>query len=186
MSDGWIHWYRTSTTVPELAQQWTLFAEFGLMLENPSSHRVTSLDEIGDQVLTDAELLTMELTRGQDVSFQLWLDGSTDVYSRFRRLSQDTTVQSYGLDGLTHAERRRVQSILWTAFGGDLAYSDALVVDLYDRTESVDWDAAVASRTVPPGTLPDLLAIKLGGSAPISAGQPAEFRVIGVLRPPDV
>jgi hypothetical protein len=160
MADGSIHWYRRPMTAAEIADQLRRFEERGIRLENGLSHRVTMLDATGEQVSTTAAALVERLALGGDVSFQLWLDASTDVYCRFRQMQDTIMVQTYGLNGLTPEERVQVRRLLWDAFGGELDRSDALVVDLYDRTQLVDWDAAVTAGAIPREPLPDLVAMR--------------------------
>jgi hypothetical protein len=119
------------------------------------------LDEIGDQVPISYPALVTTLAQSRDQAFQLWLDkSSTDIYCRFKRLSERLLIQVYGLNGLTHPERVRVESALSDAFGENLSATEALVVDLYHRSEQVDWDAVAAARTWPERPLLDLLVVR--------------------------
>jgi hypothetical protein len=166
--------------VSEIANQFRRFGELGVQVENSGSNRVTILDETGEQVPTTTNALVNELASGRDISFQLWIDTSTDVYCRFHQLQSTTMVQAYGLSGLTPDERLKLQGILCDAFGRDLAACEALVVDLYDRTELVDWDMAVTAHVIPPGAHPDLVVMRQ--RTPTSLEEPSrvldEFRVI--------
>jgi hypothetical protein len=153
----------------EIASQFRRFAELGVQLEN--SNRVTVLDQTGEQVSTTANALVGDLAAGRDISFQLWIDASTDVYCRFRQLQSATMVQTYGLSGLAPDERLKLRALLWDAFGTDLAACEALVVDLYDRTELVDWDVAVMEQVIPPGARPDLVVMRQRTPAP--PGEPS-------------
>jgi hypothetical protein len=165
MGDGSIYWYRQSMSAAEIGEQLDRFSELGLVLENGHSGRITMLNQVGEQVPTTREGLIAELTGSLDVSFQLWFQGtSVDVYCRFRRLSESTTAQTYGLDGQTEEERLQVRAILWDAFGRNLAASEALVVDIFDRTdELVDWDAAATHREIPTTAVPDLVVMRVPG-----------------------
>jgi hypothetical protein len=176
MSDGSIHWYRKAMNAAEIGDQLRRFGELGLALENGDTHRITRLDLSGDQVPTDRQALIAELAVAADVSFQLWLAGtSSDVYCRFRRPSDSTMVQTYGLDGLTVEERRQVRMVVWDALGRSLAATEALIVDILDRTdELVDWDAAVSERRIPTVARPDLVVMRS------SSQDLGEFQIVSV------
>jgi hypothetical protein len=145
----------------QIEEQLCRFHSLGIVVRNASSGLITALDQIGYQVPIAYEALVQALAERNDLSFQLWLDdSSTDVYGRFRRLTDGLIVQTYGLNGKTHLERLRIHAALWDTFGRNLTTSEALIVDLYNRTEQVDWDQAVVRRLAPDWPLPDLLALR--------------------------
>jgi hypothetical protein len=166
MSDGWIHWYRRQMTLEEVATQLDRFRASGMLLENPNSHRVTAIDDTGEQVPMTVESLMNQLARGVSTGFQFWLDMSTDVYCRFRTAANGLMVQTYSLDGLSADERLQVQATMWDAWGKDVLASEALIVDLYNQTETVDWDTVVDNRSVTVHPVPDLLVMRQNAPTP--------------------
>ena len=187
MGDGSIYWYRQAMRAIEISEQFDRFTELGLVLENGHSHRITMLDEVGGQVPTTREALIAELTSRPDVSFQLWFPGtSIGPYTRFRRLSESTTAQTYGLDGLTEEERLQIRATVWDAFGRNLAASEALVVDIFNRTEElVDWDAAAMRREIPTVARPDLVAMRLRSPTRGRSGSSLDEFQLASYRAPD-
>jgi hypothetical protein len=163
MGDGWVYWYRRSMNATEIADQLRRFNELGFVLENGHSGRITMLDEVGEQVPTTREGLIAELCSGVDVSYQIWYPGtSVGPYCRLQRLTESTILQSFGLNGLKTDERRQVQAVVWDAFARSIAESQALVVDIFNRTEEVvDWNAAVAEGVIPTEGRPDLVAMRV-------------------------
>ncbi len=177
MGDGHILWYRKPMDESAVANQIEHFRQGGIVLENMNSHRITMIDPEGDQVPTTRAALVTELAGHRSVSFQLWINRWTDVYCRFRHLSASVLVQEYSLNGLTVDERERVLSILWETFRMHLTDSEALIVDLYDRTEMVDWDSLVENRTLPTGAHPDLVALRQESKDGV--GWRHSFQVVG-------
>lgn len=166
-------------TVTQIHDLISYFQERGMFVENRNSHRITMLDETGDQVPVTIDSLMTKLASTQDASFQFWLDDtSTDVYCRFRYPSPSTLVQTYGLNGLNPDERLRVQHVLWDAFGRDLSLSDGLIADRYIQ-EWVDWDDAVVKGAIPTHYLPDLIALRQRAPRSIGdGGRHDEFLVV--------
>jgi hypothetical protein len=139
---------------------------FGVLMEHPNSHRITTLDETGEQVPMTAESLMRQLASGAFTPFQLWLDRSTYVYCDFRAAANGLIVQTYGLNGLNADERLHIQAMMWDAWGRDAPASEALIVDLYNQTETVDWDTVVDNRSVTVHPVPDLLVMRQNAPTP--------------------
>jgi hypothetical protein len=182
MGDGLIYWYRKPMSAAAIADQLQRFNSAGMVLENMMSHRVMLIDQTGEQIKTTPDALIADLASGRNVSFQFWIDEWTDVYCRFRTVAESLQVQEYSLNGTTADQRLQVQWLLWDTFGRNLDDSEALVVDIYARTEDTDWDGAVIAHMIPPEPLPDLLArlhqIELGSSLQLNTSgvQPGGVR----------
>jgi hypothetical protein len=134
----------------------------GATLENPTTYRVTSISEEGDQVDTSLELLDAAVSDRLPVTFQLWLSDDTDIVCGIRFLDDHRVVEEYPLDGLRQTQIDGVFEVLVTKFKMK-AVENAnlfLVADREGYTIDLNWDQlSVTGRY--DDTCPDVLGIPL-------------------------
>lgn len=140
MADRFAYLYKKLLKVPDFQRQFDIFTQNGIELINPSTDSITSISEYGEQLVVTAAWLSSQVTAKQTVSWQWWLDGSTDIYCRSRVIG-DVLVEEYGLDGL--GERIEwVDLVLLRWFLVSIKDRTALgvVIDNEGATEDFDWD----------------------------------------------
>src|ERR1051326_7779177 len=79
----------------------------GVQLRNSYTGLLTALNDEGDQVAVTEMELDQSLHSSDSVTFQFWFSEDTDIICSFRRISSDTIVHAYGLDGLDASETER-------------------------------------------------------------------------------
>lgn len=134
----------------------------GATLENPATHRVTSISEEGDQIDTSLELLEAAVSDRLPVIFQLWLSDDTDIVCGIRFLDDHRVVEEYPLDGLRQSQIDGVLEVLVTKFKMK-AVENAnlfLVADREGYTIVLNWDQlSVTGRY--DDTCPDVLGMQI-------------------------
>ena len=162
MSDRFAKFYQSldGFNLRALVHDW---CSEGATLENPATHRVTSISEEGDQVVTSLELLEAAVSDRLPAIFQLWLNDSTDIVSGIRFLSDQRVVEDYPLDGLRQNEIDRVLEVLVAKFKMK-AVEDAslfLVADREGYTIVINWDQLSVTGRYEDRICPDILGMPI-------------------------
>jgi hypothetical protein len=116
----------------------------------------------------------------EEVNFQVWLDGDTDVFTRFRSLGHGTIVVEFGLDGMTAEERETVVFAVSQVVESDRKETIGPVVDRSGRSEDTDWDNLVTGAGTQLDDWPDLLGVR----PEVAAGHPQLARAQRHMDPP--
>jgi len=135
----------------------------GITLSNPANGRVTALTPDGDQVDVTLDLLTVSVSSGDSITFQVWMPNHADVCCRFRHLAGNRIVEEYGLVGLNQDERSQVLHALVERFSTKAAQEQHLffVGDPEGYSIDVDWDELAVTGKYEPKVCPDFLGIPL-------------------------
>lgn len=134
----------------------------GATLENPATHRFTSISEEGDQVDTSLELLEAAVSDRLPVIFQLWLSDGIDIVCGIRFLGDNRLVEEYPLDGLSHSQIDGFFKVLVKKFRMKAVENPNLflVADREGYTFELNWDQlSVTGRY--DDACPDVLGIPL-------------------------
>lgn len=186
MSDGFYYWYRAARRAVSVERLVETLEGNGVVLANPSTGAITAItngpESWGEQVPVERSELfaSLALHSAREVNFQLWLDGDTDVFTRFRSLGDEATVVEFGLDGMTAAERETVIFAVSQAVEADRKDTIGLVVDRRGVTEDVDWDALVLGAATLLENWPDLLGVR----PEVAARHPQLARLRGQAKHP--
>jgi hypothetical protein len=136
-------------------------AVVGVVLRNPQTNHITTLDDEGNQQeVTELDLMTAASRRPR-LAIQLWLAADADVVCGFRRLANGLVCHAYSMKGFTPAEAETFVQWSLEYFRLEAAVHLArwLVVDPRGRTEDVDWDEVVLGRADIPIRLPMALGV---------------------------
>lgn len=186
MSDGFYYWYRSARHALSAEQLVETLETHGVELANPSTGAISAItngpESWGEQVpVARPDLFaSLALNAAKEENFQLWLDGDTDVFMRFRRLGNETIVVEFGLDGMTAEEKETVIIAVSQAVEADKKETTGLVVDRRGLTEDVDWDGLVTGAVGRLDVWPDLLGVH----PEVAARHPQLSRARGHMQPP--
>jgi hypothetical protein len=187
MSDGFIHWYLNEWS-PRCAQRFVAsLREAGIVLANPETKSAAWItngpESYGEQVFVPAEELVEKLrSLGEgEINFQLWLDATTDVFTRVRKDLTDGVAVELSLDGLTYAEQTHVIAALVDVVDKRTADTAGFVVDRLGVTADVDWEAAVGGQPVVIPAWPDVLGLLEGHQVTCREPSPGPSRRQGRL-----
>ncbi|MDX9723790.1 MAG: hypothetical protein RBU37_23780 [Myxococcota bacterium] len=147
MPDKTVFIYSSAATF-QIDQVGNWFSLSGLQIEQ-SSGEVILWTEQGERVVADAADWRARFENDGDVSFQYWLDGSHDLYCRYRRIGT-VMEESYGLDGLRREELDRAILALATRVVGlgVVRRLDFAVFDIDGACEDSDWASLAVRRLV--------------------------------------
>lgn len=159
MAECFAYLYYETDYYVEFEEWVSEFQRQGLFLQNPMSKLITALSEIGTQIVVSKDRLTQAQQIGNTFSFQWWLDGATDIYTRLRFLD-DAIVEEYGLEGLGE-QLHPISKILRGWFKNQLEDNGVMgfVIDKYGITEDFDWDQFFIHGEKFSGQFPDMLCI---------------------------
>ncbi len=186
MSDGFYYWYRVAHRGVSAERLVETLEANGVVLANPITGVVTTItngpESWGEQVpVGRAQLLdSLALHSAAEVNFQLWLNGETDIFTRFRSLGGEITVAEFGLDGMTAAEVETAIFAVSQAVEADRGGTIGLVVDRRGVTEDVDWDGLMTGAATPLYSWPELLAVR----PEVAARHPQLAQAQGETEPP--
>lgn len=133
----------------------------GLSLVNPTTGAATLVSDLGDPVAFQPHDLPARFDRDGLVRFNLWLDGSHNLFTKVSANDDDSICLYFGLDGLDGDHVVRLRTLLlqlllsWT--GGEAI---GLVIDSDGCTEGFDWLSWIRSVAGTPPAWPDLLAMR--------------------------
>jgi hypothetical protein len=156
--------------------------EVGVHLPNPDTHLVTALIADGTQVVTSPQALLDQVGLEEEVTFQLWFSGDTDIDCWLVLLGDGLVRHNYSLDGLNPGERHTVVS--WAARYFRSACADGTaalcVIDPSGATADVDWDAIATGQPLPP-MLPQLLGLPVGRLSDVTVGHDSIVERLGEM-----
>jgi hypothetical protein len=150
VGSGGIAWYTSPLDASDITKLAGALAADGISLRNPSTQHVTLLSREhgheGEQVVVEPGALSDMLAGLREpITFQLWLDDSTDVLVNFRRLDE-WIVQQYSFDGLTRDERERVVGCVARCSAAEWVVTFGLVVDRVTKwPDDFDYDRTIRS-----------------------------------------
>ncbi|MGV9698147.1 hypothetical protein ACWDTR_20615 [Streptomyces sp. NPDC003470] len=186
MSDGFYYWYTGPQDRGGVERVLHVLETHGAHLAHPVSQVVTTLtngpDSWGEQLPVErAELIgLLTLTDRAEVNFQLWLNEQTDMFTRFRRLSDGGLVVEFGLDGMWRTEQEVAVQAVSRVIDADRDGTWGVVLDRRGITEETDWDGVMLGRPVEVADWPDVLGVR----PEVAARHPLLRKAQGVSRPP--
>ncbi|MEV7953598.1 hypothetical protein ACFVZR_30355 [Streptomyces sp. NPDC058316] len=167
MSDGFVHWYHRGWDANQAASVLGSLDRRGLMLGNPSTGLISTVTNgpvsWGEQVfVARVELMGAAGLSGVDeVNFQFWLDGDTDVFMRMRRCSgSDVIALEFGLDGMSQSQQSHVVRAVSSEIGARREACMGFVVDQRGVSEDEDWDGVILGGLPRRGPWPDRFALR--------------------------
>ena len=159
---GIVAWYTSPLSSQSARRLLAALEAGGLKVVNPSTGRATSLDQEGEQVdIAPTDLEVALASPSQSLTFQLWLDGSTDVVCRSRPL-KSLVHHTFSLDGLTAEEAEVVIALVSGQVAAPGIETLALLVDRTSSWEDVNYDKIVLSKIPRKRNLPSTLLIRGG------------------------
>lgn len=179
MSDGFFFWYTEPFARDGVERVLGALETQGVHLAHPESNAITVItngpDSWGEQLqVSRAELVELLTLRDRaELNFQLWLNDETDMFTRFRRVSDRGLVVEFGLDGMWHAEREAAIRAVSLVVDAERARTFGVVVDRRGLTEEMDWDGLVLGRPVGVAEWPDRLEVR-----PEVAAEHAQLRSV--------
>ncbi|MBZ6114584.1 MULTISPECIES: hypothetical protein [Streptomyces] len=179
MSDGFFFWYTEPFARDGVERVLGALETQGVHLAHPESNAITVItngpDSWGEQLqVSRAELVELLTLRDRaELNFQLWLNDETDMFTRFRRVSDRGLVVEFGLDGMWHAEREAAIRAVSLVVDAERARTFGVVVDRRGLTEEMDWDGLVLGRPVVVAEWPDMLEVR-----PEVAAEHAQLRSV--------
>jgi hypothetical protein len=159
---GIVAWYTSPLSGQSARRLLAALEAGGLKVVNPLTGRATSLDQEGEQVeIAPADLEAALASPSQSHTFQFWLDGSTDVVCRSRRLKRFVH-HTFSLDGLTAEQAEVVIALVSAQVAAPGIETHAFLVDRTSSWEDVNYDKMVLSKIPRKLTLPSTLLIRRG------------------------
>ncbi|MFF9456436.1 hypothetical protein [Streptomyces flaveolus] len=186
MSDGFYYWYTGPQDRGGVERVLHVLETHGAHLAHPVSQVVTTLtngpDSWGEQLPVErAELIgLLTLTDRAEVNFQLWLNEQTDLFTRFRRLSDGGLVVEFGLDGMWPTEQEVAVQAISRVIDAGRNGTWGVVLDRRGITEETDWDGVMLGRPVEVADWPEALGVR----PEVAARHPLLGKAQGVSRPP--
>lgn len=195
MSDGFMYWYRNDWSPVAAERLLESLREGRISLTNPGTEMGSWVskdpESYGHQILVTADdLAAMVRNLEEDeLNFQLWLDDTTDVFTRIRKTSSMEAVVEFSLDGLDADQQKHVMAVFMDIVKRQPEGTVGFVVDRVGATVDVDWDAAVDGQPVSLPTWPDAVGLPAGHQVTCSEPSPASPRrhgSISVIEQPDL
>ncbi|MEV7480841.1 hypothetical protein [Streptomyces halstedii] len=160
MADGFIRWYRELGAESVFADQVAEFERNGVTLTHPDSGVISVINVDGDDVGVEFETLEMIVgVRLPSVTTNWWVSSSSNVVGEFSHEPLGCEIQTFWLDGLTHAEVESFSVAVMAVMGAVAPLTRALVCDYRGITDADDWDSPILyGGDKIPGVVDDLLA----------------------------
>ena len=174
MTDRFVRWYRSRTTVERFAGQVQAYAQRGMVLNRPSSGSALVLNVDGDQVPVSVDEIARWVGAAlAPLNVKWWLDEFTDVVCYFNYEPLGWESQDYDLGGLTWEEMDVVEELI---LGRVAAHPEETLFVVLDRSGSsaeTDWDRFVSDESVGLEVMPNALVLPKGDSrvSAIAAGR---------------
>ena len=154
----------------------SLLAMCSLEFEHPELHVIYRLAPYGTRVETSISEIADVFGSDGDVTCLAWQDSSSQVYVRFRRLSEQLIAVEYEVGSYSQIES--VAEIIKDLFHrlSDSGMLAAVVIDKRGETDVRQWDDYLLSgykRTT--RAIPSFLAVPLGRSITQSASDIGKF-----------
>jgi len=152
MRHGWIYSYESPPAEERCEELLDYFATRGISLAEPESGRVIRLSGLGEQISSSKEDILSHCKTDQDLSFNVYLGPSDNIFCAFHKINADLVRESYSLDGKTEQQSIFVIKILADLFAirAKNRLAIAFVADKYAELHpNFHWDDFILGATTP-------------------------------------